>query len=108
MVSKPIWALVEAYLDLAAGTLADNVLGLVVASEATGRGIAFQNSIKIIDNPRGQGYRLQPLTRWGVEVFIPAGVKLIVKDAFVNPAVDASDTVNVVDPVKIVGFNPAI
>jgi hypothetical protein len=107
MVSKPIWALVELYLGLPAGTLADKVLGLVVASEATGRGIAFQNSIKIIDNPRGQGYRLQPLTRWGVEVFIPAGIKLIVKDDFVNPAVDASKTIEVVDPVGIVGFNPA-
>jgi hypothetical protein len=105
MVSKPIWALVEEYLGLDAGTLVDNVLGMVVASEATGRGIAFQNSIKIIDNPRGQGYRLQPLTRWGVEVFIPAGIKLIVKDSFVNPAVDTENTPDVVDPVGIVGFN---
>jgi hypothetical protein len=63
------------------------------------------NSIKIIDNPRGQGYRLQPLTRWGAECWIPRGIQLIVEDAFDNPAVDASDTVNVVDPVGIVGFN---
>ena len=85
MVSKPIWQLVEAYLGLADGSVADNILGMVVASEATGRGIAFQNSIKIIDNPRGQGYRLQPLTRWGVECWIPAGVQLLVTASFPDP-----------------------
>ena len=105
-VSKPVWVLVEEYLGLSEGTLTDGkFLGMVVASEATGRGVAFMNSIKIIDNPRGQGYRLQPLTRWGAECWIPRGIQLIVTDDFDNPAVDASDTVNVVDPVGIVGFN---
>ena len=107
MVSKPIWALVEEYLDLTPGSLANNVLGMVVASEATGRGIAFQNSIKIIDNPRGQGYRLQPLTRWGAECWIPKGIQLLVKEAFVNPAIelDGSGDPDKVAPLSIVGFN---
>jgi len=58
---------------------------MVVAPEATGRGVAFQNSIKTIDAPAGQGVRLQPLTRWGVEVFVPEGIRLIVEDGFTNP-----------------------
>lgn len=108
-VSKPIWGLVEEYLGLAAGTFTDGkYLGMVVASEATGRGVAFMNSIKIIDNPRGQGYRLQPLTRWGVETWIPRGIQLIVASDFANPAVDDSgEGDDVVAPVGIVGFNTA-
>ena len=107
MVSKPIWALVEEYLDLTPGSLANNILGMVVASEATGRGIAFQNSIKIIDNPRGQGYRLQPLTRWGAECWIPKGIQLIVKSTFDNPAIGGTEQAPTFTPVALKGFNPA-
>lgn len=84
LLSKPLMTLVESYLGLAAGDL-DGIVGMVVASEATGRGVAFQNSIKTIDAPAGQGIRLQPLTRWGVEVFIPEGIRLIVDSNFTNP-----------------------
>ena len=109
MVSKPIWILVDSYLGLNAGTIADNIVGIVSASEATGRGIAFQNSIKIIDNPRGQGYRLQPLTRWGAECWIPEGVQLIVKHDFTNPAVEVnSATDDEVVPVTVKGFNASV
>jgi len=87
LLSKPLMGLVEAYLGLSAGDL-DGIVGMVVASEATGRGVAFQNSIKTIDAPAGQGIRLQPLTRWGVEVFIPKGIRLIVEDTWANPAID--------------------
>jgi hypothetical protein len=86
LLSKPLMTLVEGYLGLDKGDLS-KVVGMVVASEATGRGIAFQNSIKAIDAPSGQGIRLQPLTRWGVEVWVPEGIQLIVEDDFVNPAV---------------------
>jgi len=87
LLSKPLMTLVESYLGLAAGDL-DGILGMVVASEATGRGVAFQNSIKTIDAPSGQGIRLQPLTRWGVEVFIPEGIRLIVDSNFTNPVAE--------------------
>ena len=87
LLSKPLMTLVESYLGLAAGDL-DGILGMVVASEATGRGVAFQNSIKTIDAPAGQGIRLQPLTRWGVEVFIPEGIRLIVDSNFTNPVAE--------------------
>ena len=100
LLSKPLMTIVEGYLGLAAGTLA-KVVGMVVASEATGRGIAFQNSIKAIDAPSGQGIRLQPLTRWGVEVWIPEGVQLIVEDDFVNPAIDDPSGTPSVDAVGI-------
>ena len=107
-VSKPIWIIVEEYLGLAAGTLTDGkFLGMVVASEATGRGVAFMNSIKIIDNPRGQGYRLQPLTRWGVETWIPRGIQLIVTDAFDNPAIVEVNGDDTFEAVELVGFNQA-
>lgn len=86
LLSKPLMTLVEGYLGLAVGTLS-KVVGMVVASEATGRGIAFQNSIKAIDAPSGQGIRLQPLTRWGVQVWVPEGIQLIVEDDFVNPTI---------------------
>jgi len=87
LLSKPLFTLVEGFLGLTAGSL-DGILGMVVAPEATGRGVAFQNSIKTIDAPAGQGIRLQPLTRWGVEVFIPQGIRLIVDSTFANPAID--------------------
>jgi hypothetical protein len=92
LLSKPLMSLVEGYLGLTAGAL-DGIVGMVVASEATGRGVAFQNSIKVVDSQAGQGFRLQPLTRWGVEVFVPQGIKLIVENTFSNPAVVNGDLV---------------
>ena len=84
MASKPIFTLAEEYLGLHAGAL-DNLYAIVSASSATGRGVAFMNSIKIIDNPRGQGVRLQPKTRWGAENWFPEGERLIVRLGFHNP-----------------------
>ncbi len=97
MASNIIWTLAEEYLDLTAGDL-DDVVGIVSASQATGRGVAFQNSVKIIDNPRGQGYRLQPKTRWGVKNWIPEGERLIVLSTFTNPVVSEATELEVVGP----------
>ncbi len=93
MVAPVIFHLAEDYLGLGRGQL-DKVYGIVSASQATGRGIAFEGSIKVIDNPRGSGYRLQPRTRWGVETWIPEGVRLIVALGFHNP-LDGDDIENV-------------
>ena len=95
MASPIIWSLAEEYLGLQAGDL-DGIIGIVSASQATGRGIAFQKSVKIIDNPRGQGYRLQPKTRWGVRNWIPEGERLIVVagegvEDFTNPVDGTSE-----------------
>lgn len=73
VASKPVWDLAEEYCQLTAGDL-DVVLGLVVAGIATGRALAFNNSVKIIDSPKGQGKRAQYKYRWGVETFFPKGI----------------------------------
>lgn len=73
VASKPIWDLAEDYLGLNRGTL-DIVDALVVAGIATGRALAFNNSVKIIDCPRGQGRTAQYKYRWGVEVFNFKGI----------------------------------
>lgn len=73
VASKPIWDLAEDYLGLNRGTL-DIVDALVVAGIATGRALAFNNSVKIIDCPRGQGRTAQYKYRWGVEVFNYKGI----------------------------------
>lgn len=100
LLSKPLMSLVEDYLGLTRGDLS-GVLGMVVAPEATGRGVAFQNSIKVVDSQAGQGFRLQPLTRWGVEVWIPEGIKLIVDSTFANPAIDDPEGTPAVAAVSI-------
>lgn len=73
VASKPIWDLAEDYLGLTRGTL-DAVSALVVAGIATGRALAFNNSVKIIDCPRGQGKTAQYKYRWGIECFYFKGI----------------------------------
>ena len=73
VVSKPIWNLAERYMQIFKGKL-DTVHGLIVAGMATGRALAFNNSVKIIDSPSGQGKRAQYKYRWGVEVFNVKGI----------------------------------
>lgn len=73
VVSKVVWNLAEEYCQLDAGTL-DVVKALVVAGDATGRALAFNNSVKIIDSPAGQGKRAQYKYRWGIETFFPLGI----------------------------------
>lgn len=73
VVSKPVWKLAEEYLGLDYGKL-DVVEALVVAGIATGRALAFNNSVKIIDSPAGQGKRAQYKYRWGIETFFEKGI----------------------------------
>ena len=73
VVAKVAWDLAEQWMQLTAGKL-DAVVGLVVAGIATGRALAFNNSVKIIDCPRGQGKTAQYKYRWGIEVFTPLGI----------------------------------
>lgn len=65
-------------------TLFGDVDAVVCAASATDRGISTQDYIKTIDSPDGAGKRLQPLTRWGINVCYPKGIVPIVaqgKDA---------------------------
>lgn len=73
VVAKPVWDLAEKYLQVTAGKL-DAVVALIVAGIATGRALAFNNSVKIIDSPRGQGKTAQYKYRWGVEAFFHKGI----------------------------------
>jgi hypothetical protein len=52
----------------------DKVNAIVCAASATDRGISSQDYIKIIDSPNGAGKRLQPKTRWGINVCYKAGI----------------------------------
>lgn len=79
VVAKPVWDLAEEYCQLTAGSLA-SVLGLVTAADATGRALAFNNSVKIIDCPRGQGKTAQYKYRWGIECFFYKGIVPILKN----------------------------
>ena len=100
IASKPLWNLAEKYLQLTAGAL-DDVYGMIVSSLGTGRALAFNNTVKTIDSPNGQGMRIQPKYRWGVETFFPKSVVLIVEDGFANPAVDTSGETDVLAPLTI-------
>lgn len=103
MVAPAVFVLAEEYLrqsgaPVAAGYL-DDVVGYMCASMGTARGISLQSQVKIIDSPLGQGLRMQPKQRWGVEVFYPKSVVLCVATGFTNPAYPAS----VITPITIVG-----
>lgn len=102
IVSSAVFNLAERFLTksgsaVATGTL-DNVHGMVLSGLGTGRALAFNNTVKTIDSPAGQGMRLQPKYRWGVETWFPKSIVLIVEDGFVNPA-DATDTLSIL-PVE--------
>jgi len=84
IASNAIWKLAELYLGLSAGAL-DDVYGLLGASIGTGRGLAFNSTLKVIDSPVGQGMRMQPKYRWGVETWFSQSIVLFVKTAFTNP-----------------------
>lgn len=85
MASKAVWTLVEKYLGLSAGAL-NGVEMLVVSAIGTGRALAFNNAIKIVDTPNGQGRRLQPKYRMGAECWDALSVVPVVKNGFTNPA----------------------
>ncbi|MCK9576412.1 MAG: hypothetical protein M0R51_10865 [Clostridia bacterium] len=76
----------DAYLGFkSGGFLKDAVIGYVSSGMATSRGVASSPEVKVIDAPDGQGVRLQPLVRFGVETFYPKSVALIQKDGAINP-----------------------
>lgn len=76
VVSKAVWTLAEEYAGLDYGKL-DAVAGFISAGIGTGRALAFNNSVKIIDSPAGQGKRAQYKYRWGVEVFYQKAIALL-------------------------------
>lgn len=89
VVSKPVWDLAETYMQVDAGKL-NSVQGLIVAGIATGRALAFNNEVKIIDCPRGQGKTAQYKYRWGIEVFTPKGIVPILSNGTTLASISAT------------------
>lgn len=87
--SPAVWNLAARYLGKTAADLA-GVEMLVVSAIGTGRALAFNNAIKIIDAPGGQGRRLQPKYRMGAECWDGLSVVPVVKSDFNNPATSAA------------------
>ncbi len=85
MASKAVWALAEKYMGLTAGALND-VEMLVVSGVGTGRALAFNAAIKMIDSPNGQGRRIQPKYRFGAECWDALSVVPVVKSTFTAPS----------------------
>ena len=84
MASKAVWALAERYMGLTAGAL-DGVEMLVVSAVGTGRALAFNAAIKMIDSPNGQGRRIQPKYRFGAKCWDELSVVPVVKSTFTLP-----------------------
>lgn len=82
--SGVIWSLVEKYLGMTAGAL-NNLAGIVVSGVGTGRALAFNKAIKVIDAQAGQGLLLQPKYRFGAECWDPLSVVPIFSATFTNP-----------------------
>lgn len=82
--SNVVWNLVEKYLGLTAGALA-KLMGVVVSGVGTGRALAFNSTIKTIDAQSGQGLRIQPKYRFGVECWDALSVVPLFASAFTNP-----------------------
>lgn len=75
----PIYFLPKAILDEATvwgggSSIFAGVKGILCAASATDRGISGQDYIKVIDSPDGAGKRLQPKTRWGINVCYAKGI----------------------------------
>ena len=82
--SAVVFSLVEKYLGLTAGAL-DKLAGVMVCGIGTGRALAFNSKIKQVDAQSGQGIRLQPKYRFGVECWDALSVVPIFSSAFTNP-----------------------
>ena len=99
VASGVVWSLVEKYLGLAAGALA-NVAGVVVSAVGTGRALAFNSKIKIVDAQGGQGLRIQPKYRFGVECWDALSVVPSFSAAFTNPVTSAATALYVCGPAS--------
>lgn len=84
VASGVVWSLVEKYLGLAANALA-NLAGIVCSSVGTGRALAFNSKVKVIDAQTGQGLRIQPKYRFGAECWDALSVVPIFSASLTNP-----------------------
>lgn len=80
---KQLWSRASTWAGSA--TAFDATQALVCAASATDRGISTMDYVKIIDSPGGAGKRLQPKTRWGINVCYPAGIVPIISNGTAVP-----------------------
>ena len=73
-------------------TAFDATNAMVCAASATDRGVSTQDYIKIIDSPNGAGKRLQPKTRWGINVCYAKGIVPILAKGTAAPSTDLTVT----------------
>lgn len=88
--SSVTFKLIEKYLGLAEKTL-DKLVGVMVSAIGTGRALAFNSKIKQVDTQKGQGIRLQPKYRFGVECWDALSIVPIFSTAFTNPVTAADN-----------------
>lgn len=84
ILSTPVWNLAEEYLGLPLGELAD-VYGYISSGMANARGIALEDTIKIVDAPMAAGVLIQPDCRIGFEAFYIKGNVFLVKSGYAVP-----------------------
>jgi hypothetical protein len=101
MVASSVWTLAVKYMRMSDTFLPeaslDKVIGYMCASMGTLRGIAMQSTLKTVDSQAGQGIRLQPKQRWGIECIYPLSIVPIVNGSYSNPAAS--------HPISIMGEN---
>lgn len=90
MAGGAVWTMVEAYLGLDPAALSF-VKAIMVSGIGTGRGLAFNATIKQIDSPNGAGVRMQPLYRFGAECWDGLSVVPIVTNGSSNIATDSAN-----------------
>lgn len=89
VASPNIFNLAAKYMGVRADVI-NGVKAMVVSAIGTGRALAFNAAIKIIDSPDGQGRRLQPKYRMGAKCWDGLSVVPIVANGFINPASSTS------------------
>ncbi len=86
MANSAIWTLAERYLGLPVGEL-DGVYGYVSSGMANARGIALDETVKIVDAVAGPGVLIQVDCRLGFAAFYTKGNVFLTKTSFVIPDV---------------------
>lgn len=91
IAAKALWNRASEWVG-STKTAFDDTQAIVCAASATDRGISGQDYIKIIDSPTGAGKRLQPKTRWGINVCYPKGIIPILKNGTAVPTAELTVT----------------
>lgn len=60
------------------------LIGYLASSYANARGVSTADRVKVVDDPNGQGVRLQPYVKFGVKSWYPLG-NVVLSDVEYNP-----------------------